>query len=240
MLSKTKGIVLHSIKYSESSRIITIYTELFGRISYLVRGINKRKSPTKVAFFQPLSLVEMEVVHVPTKDIQTIKEIRIDIAFGGIPYDPVKNALALFIAEFLYRIIRLTVPDSRMFQYISNALQFLDCSSESLANFHLVFMIGLSRFLGFEPNNSDQAAKFFDLLNGIFEHNKPLHTHYLRDEKVDLFSRLIETDFFNMHQVKLSREQRNEQLDSLIEYYRLHVNGFQGLNSTAVLQNLFD
>src|ERR1035437_6561749 len=99
MQIKTSGIVLHSIKHTDSSSIITVYTRQFGRVSYMVRGVNKKKSVCRAAFLQPLSMVQMEVSHSPGKNIQNIKEMRMENLFTGIPFNPVKSSLALFLSE---------------------------------------------------------------------------------------------------------------------------------------------
>ncbi len=240
MLSKTKGIVLHSTKYSDSSSIVTIYTELYGRSSYMVRISSKLKSGTKPAFFQPLTLIDIDAYHNPSKEIHTIKEVRIDIPLTGIHTDVEKNAIALFMAEVLFRSIKLSTPDEHLYNFISQSVQVLDCTHELPANFHLIFMLKLTRFLGFEPNISELNSPFFDLMNGITLTARPIHTHYIAGEQVQILEKLCTMDYFDMSGLTLSRTQRATALKALIEYYRLHINGFHGLNSLAVLQSIFD
>lgn len=148
MLTKTNGIVLHSIKHNDSSTIITVYTQQFGRVSYLVHGANKKKSVVRASYLQPLSLVEMDVSHIPGKDIQRIKDIRMLHLFTGIPFDAVKNSLAIFISELLFRTLRQTEPDESLFLFLENSILQLDYCEQGIANFHLVFLIKLTRYLG--------------------------------------------------------------------------------------------
>lgn len=240
MLSKTKGIVLHSTKFSDTSWIVTMFTELYGRTSFMVRGVTSKRSSTKAAFFQPLSVVEMDLYYNPTKEIHSIKEIRIDLPFIGIPFDPVKNAIALFISELLFRSIKLSTPDENLFLFLCQSVEVLDCTHEVPANFHLIFMLKLTRFLGFEPHLNKDIGKYFDLINGEFVSSKPLHAHYIANEQSVNLCKLAAIDYFTMPKLVLSRTQRAEVLKTLIEYYRLHIAGFQGLNSLAVLQSIFD
>ena len=111
MQVKTSGIVLHSIKHTDSTTILTVYTRQFGRVSYMVHGANKKKSVCRTAFLQPLSIIEMDVFHTPGKDIQRLKEMRMEHSLTGIPYNPIKNSLALFLSEVLFRTLRQTEPD---------------------------------------------------------------------------------------------------------------------------------
>jgi len=240
MQVKTRGIILHSIKHTDSSTIITAYTEQFGRASYMVHGVNKKKSVCRAALLQPLSLVEMDVIHLPGRDLQRIKEMQIDYQFIGLPYDPVKNSLALFLSEMLYRTLRQNEPDENLFLFLENSIQQLDCGELGISNFHLVFLLKLTRYLGFEPNRDDDTIRYFDLMNGVFQNEKPLHTHYLTPEHSVDFAAILHSDYKSMYQLVLSREKRAKLLESVVEYYRLHIPDFNGVHSLAVLQSLFD
>ncbi len=240
MLIKTNGIVLHSLKYTDSSTIVTIYTNQFGRTSYMVHGVNKKKSKFRAAFLQPLSVVELDVYHTPGKDIQNIKDIRVYYPFTGIPFHPVKNSLALFVSEVLFRALKQTEADENLYHFLENSVQVLDCCEEGLANFHLVFLMKLSRYLGFEPNGESAEDKHFDLMNGIFIKEKPLHTHFLLPEATANFLQIMQSDYLNMQTIKLTRDQRLKLVEILIEYYKLHIPDFHGLNSLPVLHALFD
>lgn len=240
MLSKTKGIVLHSTKYSDTSWIVTIYTEMYGRTSLMVRGITGKRSVSKAAFFQPLTIVNLDLFYNPTKEIHSIKDIGIELALTEIPFDPIKNAIALYIAELLFRSIKHATPDENLFLFLCQSIEVLDCTHELPVNFHLIFMLKLSRFLGFEPHLDTEAGTLFDLINGEFVASKPLHAHYIANEQAENLCKLAAINFFSMNSLTFSRLQRTELLQILVEYYRLHISGFHGLNSLAVLQSIFD
>ncbi len=240
MQVKTRGIILHSIKYSDSASIITVYTEQFGRASYMVHGINKKKSVCRPAMLQPLSLVEMDVFHTPGKELHRIKDLQMAYTFTRVPYNPIKNSLALFLSEMLFRTLRQTEPDENLFFYLENSIQQLDGCEAGLANFHLVFLLKLTRYLGFEPNSDEETFRYFDLMNGIFQNNKPLHVHYLAEEESVDFAALLHADYNTMHQLVFSRQKRIKLLESIVDYYRLHIPNFHGVHSLEVLQHLFD
>jgi DNA repair protein RecO (recombination protein O) len=240
MQIKTIGIVLHSIKHTDSSTIITVYTQQFGRASYMVHGANKKKSVVRAALLQPLSIVEMDVFHTPGKNIQRIKDIRMEHQFNGIPFNPIKNSLALFISEMLFRTLRQSEPDESLFLFLENSILQLDCCEAGIANFHLVFLLKLTRYLGFEPNTDDEHSNYFDLMNGVFQREKPLHAHYLLPEISRCFNEVLNADYSNMSNLSLQRSTRVKLVESLVEYYRLHIPEFHGLHSLAVLQSLFD
>ena len=239
MQVKTTGIILHTTKYSDSATIATVYTQQFGRMAYLVYGVNKKKSACRAALLQPLSIVEIEAKHTPGKDIQQVSEMRMKHQFTGIPFNPIKNSLALFLNEVLFKTLRQTEPDENIFLFLENSILQLDYCETGIQNFHLVFLQKLTRYLGFEPN-LEVSGKYFDLINGVFQDNKPLHVHFLLAEVTKKFITLVETDYTNLETLILSRENRLVLLKSLVEYYRLHIPEFQHLNSLPVLQSLFD
>lgn len=240
MLVKTSGIILHTTKYSDSASIITCFTSDFGRISFIAHGINKKKSKCRAALLQPLSLVEIDINHLPGKDIQKLQDIQMSYTAIGIPFNPIKNSLALFISELLFRTLRQTEADENLFAFLENSIQQLDHCENGIANFHLVFLIKLSRYLGFEPHIEDSAYKYFDLMNGVFLTQKPLHIHYLLNEQANILAELLDCDYNSMQNLRLSRVDRIKMIESMIEYYRLHIPDFQGLHSLSVLQSLFD
>ncbi len=240
MQLKTSGIVLRSIKYSDSATIVTMYTRQFGRVSYTVYGVNKKKSVFRASFLQPFSILQLDVFHTPGKELQRIKDVRIEFPFVTIPYHPVKNAVSLFLSEMLFRTLRQTEPDENLFLFLENSIQQFDCTENGISNFHLVFLLKLTRYLGFEANQDEVETRYFDLINGVFLREKPLHSHYLQPDVTIEFAALLHADYANMHELHFSREDRVKQLQSLIEYYRLHVSDFQGLQSLEVFQSLFD
>lgn len=240
MNAKTTGIVLHTTKYSDSATIVSVYTHDFGRVSYMVYGAHKKKSAVRSSFFQPLSIVDMEVTHSPGKDLHRIKEVKMACVFTEIPYNPVKNALALFLSEVLYRTLKQDDVDEGLFLFLENSIQQLDCCEKGVANFHLVFLMKLTRYLGFEPNVDGNEFRYFDLMNGVFLQERPLHSHFILPEVSLWFYKVLGCDYSLLGSLTLSREARVKLIEVLIEYYRLHLPDFHGVQSIDVLHSLFD
>jgi DNA repair protein RecO (recombination protein O) len=206
----------------------------------MVYGVNKKKSMFRASFLQPFSILQLDVFHTLGKDMQRIKDVRIAYPFVSIPYNPVKNAVALFLSEMLFRTLRQTEPDENLYLFLENSIQQLDCIESGISNFHLVFMLKMTRYLGFEANQEGANNKYFDLLNGVFQNEKPLHVHFIIPDDSADFQAFLLTDYSRMHQLSLSREKRNKLLEIMVEYYRLHVPDFHGLHSMDVLRSLFD
>lgn len=241
MLNKTRGIVLHSIPYNDKYSIVYIYTEQFGRATYMVARNRGKKSPVSRALFMPLSVLEMEVEHKNRRDIHRIKESRVDIPLNELFCNPVKNVLALFLAEVLYRVVKETEPDPRLFDFLVRSIQYLEFTEKGVANFHLVFLLQLLNYMGIYPNTDSYVINsYFDMLNGEFITRLPLHRHYLNREESMIFARLFRISFENMGLYTFSRQERVNIINRILEYYRLHIPELPEIKSLAVMQSLFD
>jgi DNA repair protein RecO (recombination protein O) len=160
--------------------------------------------------------------------------------FTGIPFDPVKNSLALFLSELLFRILNHTEPDELLFLFLENSIQQLDCCESGIANFHLVFLLKLTKYLGFEPNMENGHFKYFDMMNGVFMDEKPQHPHFLSTELTEKLYEIMHVNYSSMSQLNILRNTRIKLIESIIDYYRLHITDFYGLHSLEILQSLFD
>ena len=236
MFCKTRAIVLGSVRYSDCSLVMHAYTEECGRMAYVVNGIKSRRCAVRPALLTPLSIVELEAEHNPKRDIQRIKESKIIFSSCGISADPTRNSIAHLLAELLCHALRETGKNTALFDFLTQSITHLENIGAGLANFHLVFMLKLSAFLGFYPNYENKASNTcFDQLNGCFLYETPMHRHYLPVDESNLLKELLT----NGYQTPCTRAQRNKMLETLIDYYRLHLTHFGEIRSAAVLRELF-
>ena len=241
MLYKTKGIVLHHLQYNDRNLIVSVHTKDFGRISYMVSNTHGKKSKIPRALLQPLSILEMEVEHLNNRDIQRIKEAKSFYTTTQLHCSPIKNAIALFLSEALYRIIQEKEANNPLFDYLCRSIEWLEVADEGIANFHLTFLLQLSAYIGVRPNGeSYRAGYFFDLRNGVFSKSLPEHSNYLNKEESVVFERLLRINYENMALYTFTRQERTSIIRHIIEYYRLHLSDFSEIKSLAVMQSLFD
>jgi DNA repair protein RecO (recombination protein O) len=241
MQNKTRGIVLYSSAYNDAYSITLIYTEEFGRISYLTARSKSRKTKTPKSLFHALAVLDLEVDHRSLRDIQRIKEAKMHIPLISILSDPVKSAIGMFLAELIGKVIREIQPNKALFEFLLQSVQILELTAESYANFHLVFMIGLSRFLGFYPDASGyRQGTFFDLQNGVFVLYKPLHPYFLNPDDSEVFFRLLRMKYENMSLFSFSRNERQAIIRRILEYYRLHLDNFAEIKSLEILHAIFE
>jgi len=241
MIYKTRGIVFHSIKYADTSLITRIYTEKFGLQSYIVRGARKPRARMKASLFQALSLLEMEVYHKEKSSLQNIKEAKVDGVFTSIPFDIRKSSIAMFLGDVLTKTIKEEEANPDLFYFLDIMIRELDNQEEDMADFHLVFMVHLSKYLGFFPQGIYHEQKhFFDLKEGSFCTGQPEHTHYIPPPLSEQLSSIIQQHPLEHLSYKHTRETRNQLLEALIKYYRLHYEGMQEIQSHLILKEIFD
>lgn len=242
MLQKTVGIVLHTLKYNDKSNIVDMFTKDGGRTSFLVSTPRSRKSAVRSALFQPLTFVELEIDARPNANLYRIQEIKLAYPFQSLPYHPYKSSIAMFLAEFLYRALKEEEANVPLFAYLQHSILWLDtCENRSFANFHLVFLMRLSRFLGLYPNVDDYTPGcYFDMLNACFTPSVPREGLFLKPDEASRIRILLRMNYDTMHLFAMSRGKRNRCLTIINDYYRLHIPDFPILKSLDVLRELFD
>ncbi|MFA8433828.1 MAG: DNA repair protein RecO [Marinifilaceae bacterium] len=240
MLYKTRGIVLNQHKFGDSSLIVHIYTEKFGRQSYMVKGGRSRKSKSKANLLRPFTLLQMEVGHKEGKDIQILKEFQVSDPLFNLPFDIFKSTQSLFLAEVLYKVLREEESNPTLFEFLYQCILFLDSTEEPVPNFHLFFLLHLSRFLGFFPQKNYSAThQYFDLLNGSFLALPQAHHRCLDETLSEVLYSLLNTSVEEYNRLKISGKNRSLLLDSILEYYSFHLEVFTEVKSLSVLREIF-
>ncbi|RNL51434.1 DNA repair protein RecO [Pedobacter jejuensis] len=239
MLHKVRGIVLKTTNYSESSVIVQVLTDKFGMQSYLINGVKKPKAKVKMNMLQSLHLLDMVVYHKVNTDIQRVSEVRQTPVFKSIPYDVIKTSIVIFLNEVLYKSIRQQSADESLFDYIFNSVAWFDESEDLNPNFHLSFLLKLTRFLGFSPNEIRRTDQiYFDLQEGEYVSRVPIHAQYLHLEDALIFVSLFNTPLEKIADIKMTNKQRRFLLDKILVFYTLHTASFGEVQSHKILEIL--
>lgn len=237
MLHRTQGIVLHSFRYGETSIIARIFTRDLGLQSYLIPGVRKTRAAVRQNLFQPLTMVDLVVYHKERGGLQRIKEISCPDIYRHIPYDIMKSSIAIFLSEMLTKSLKERDPNTGMFDYISQALRFLDQTSGRVVDFHLVFLLHLSRFLGFQPrNNYDAQYCYFNLKEGLYQTLYSGGDDCLDQQLSHFFHQLNLVELNQLEDLHISGPVRRSLLQKTIDYYRWHLDGLQEVRSHFVLE----
>lgn len=236
MLVKTKAIVISALKYQEKSLIVKCFTESCGLKSYFVRdAFSARKSSQKIAYFQPLTILEIEAVHKNKGTLENFKEIKIATPFQSIHSDIYKSTIVLFISEILHHSIHEEEKNESLFSFLETALFWLD-NHDQTANFHLILLLEMTKYFGFYPDISEIDFPFFDSNEGVFTLFHGVGS--LTEHETHLFKKLISLKFDN-DQKTFHVIERQIVLKILIDYYTLHLDGFRKPKSLEVLKEVF-
>lgn len=241
MLVQSQAIVLHAIKYGDGKMIVDLFTRSDGRQSFIVPMPKSAKSKVKKQYFQSLTLLEVTWDMRPNVQLQKLRDVRVLMPYTTIPFHPDKLTITLFLGEFLYHALKGEQQDEALFDYILNSLEWLDGCIGVFANFHLVFLMRLSRFLGFYPNlEAYEDGDYFDLRQSCFCGEPPFHHDYLEPLDARRLIQMMRMDFPTMYLFQLSHHDRNRLLEVAVTYYRLHLPDFPELKSLAVLQAVYE
>lgn len=240
MEAKTRAIVLQTIKYGDSQLIVDFFTEKLGRLSFIVRVPKSSKGKMKRQLFQPLMILTLEFDYRPKASLQKLRDASICVPFVDIPFSPYKLTISMFLAELLSYATRGEQRGESLFQFLQESILWLDAAKNNFSNFHIVFMIKLTAYLGFFPNiESGARGNYFDLVDGCFVSDVPTHRHYLNAEDSMRMIHLLRLDYTTMHLYAMARLNRNRCIEVLLLYYRIHLPSFPELKSYSVLKDLF-
>lgn len=243
MTHKTKGIVLRTVKYGETSLVVTVFTELFGLQTYMVNGVRtSKKSSSKANHFQPGAILDLVVYHSDQKSMQRIKEFKWDFLFQEVLSDVIKNSLALYIVELLQKCLKQPEQNISLFHFCEDILIQLDVAEKEVtANFALYFSLQLPQFFGFKMNdNYEDELNILDLLEGNFVDRNPEHPHFIEGKYAEITSQLLKA----MHpaeltQFKFHHDTRRVLLQHYLNYYSLHISDFGQMKTLTILQEIF-
>lgn len=238
MVSATPALVLSALKFGDTSLIVRMYTAQLGLQSYLLKGIlGKKKGGLKAGHFQPLTQLDIVGSSGREGKLGYLREAHIAYPYQTVHTDIRKSTVALFLSEVLSGCLRESEPDEGLFEYLCSALQWLDHQNQ-IANFHIRFLIGLTRFLGLYPDLSAKDAPIFDLREGAFLSRTTLNPS-LEGKQLTYFVRFLESDFDSISQIPMNQESRRELLKGLIQFYELHIPGFRKPRSLDVFDTVF-
>lgn len=240
MLYKSRAIVLHSIRYGDTSLIVHLITEKYGRQVFMIKGARTKKTAFRANLFFPLNLLQIEAYYRPNSSLQRLKEATHHPAYATVYSNPVKSSVALFLAETLYRIVHVEHHNPELFDFIYETLIAYDKMENNYHNFHLVFLIQLLRYEGFFPTiNYSAENKVFSIHAGRFLPPDKARLDDMDEISSQKFALLLQCNFANMNIVPLNANERMYLLNKIIEYLQLHLHEFAPIKSLPVLHEVF-
>ncbi|MEG2492079.1 MAG: DNA repair protein RecO [Alistipes sp.] len=237
---KARGIVLHTLKYGDSSLIAYLLTDVGGRCTYMVQGVrSSRGHGSKAALLQPMFPVEFEGLESSRMQMHRFKEVQSAMSLRSLPFDVRKSTIALFMAEVLYKLIKESEPNEALFNFVWGSIEALDAMTEGVSNFHLWFLTNLSHLLGFSPGNEYSDGDWFDVREGVYTDICPTHITAMTQENARILNDFVECDVRYLAEIGLNRHQRVDFLNAMLLYYGYHLDAIHTVQSVAILQEVF-
>ncbi len=242
MLQKTRAIALHGVRFGEKSLVASLYTLDFGRVSIMVnQAYGGKLGRNKAIYFQPLSLIDLVFYQGRNHGMGRLKEVSLYASTSFIQQSVTKSAIALFIGEIIYRLVREVESNPTLFVYLEHSIQILECLSEGVQNFHVIFLAQLTRYLGFYPSGVySTSTPFFDMKSGLFVADQPSHGLFLDNEQSNFLSQALNINFSESKLLKMNGVQRSELMNSFINYFSFHTDTPLGVKSLSVLKQVFN
>lgn len=240
MVEKTQGIVLHTVKYSDSGIIVQIYTRKFGRLSFLVKGLRNRKTGKHAVFFQPLFILDLIIYYRESREVQSLKEFTPVFCPTSIQSDVKKTSVALFLGEVLTSVLREESPNPGLYEFLEDSIKYFDDSPGAFSNFHIAFLSGLSSYLGIAPQARRTAGDVhFSLTEGLFSRHEVFPARYADNEISEILALFFSTSFEGSRNIPMNGDLRHRVLETLMDYYSLHLPGMRKIRSVEVLKEVF-
>lgn len=239
MLITTKGIVFSALKYGEADLIVKCFTEKSGLKTYLLRGILKsKKGKLKTSLFQPLTQLEIVANHKDKGTLEYMREAKLLQPYQSLHTQILKSTVVMFLSEVLRNAVKEEEPNEPLFQFLETSLSWFDMH-DNTANFHLFFLLKLTKYLGFYPDESFSDEPVFNLIDGTFQATET-NNECVYDENVGILKQLLGTDFDGLSAVKLNQTSRSRFLQMLLNYYEIHLQGFKKPKSLTVLNEIYN
>jgi len=238
MLTSHNIIVLSKIKYSDRDLIIKAYSKEKGIVSYILKGVfSSKKSNSKASYFQPLSQLLVQLNYKSSNQLQVLRDVQWNFIYGSLQSNLYKTSIAMFLSELMSSILKEEEPNLPLYEYLTTSFQWLDYE-DAFANFHLLFLLKLSKYLGCYPDTSNIDGPFFNLSKGVFS-NSESDVYSLSGKNLTILKELLGTNFEALNKVQLNAKQRQSFLNMLLLYFELHLGDFKKPKSLEVFKQVF-
>ena len=241
MIVNTRGIVLRTVKYSETSLICDILTEKMGLQTYIISGVRKKKAKIGASLLQVMSILDIVAFHKNNREINRTSEIKSAYVYREMPYDVVKGAVGLFMAELIQKTIKEREENQPLFQFLYHSFTLLDAHQDNISNYHIGFMVQLTQYLGFmiDDNYVAESRRFFDVRAGMYKKERVANLDGLNENLSQALFAFCQLPLEETHLVQLNREDRRTLLHRMIRFYQYRIDNFKELNAFKVLQEIF-
>ncbi len=238
MLDSSRAIVISKLRYKDYDLIVKCFTKNFGVKNYLIKGaLKSKKGKFKIAYFQALSILNIEADHKPNRTLHYLKDIKLQHHYITLHTNIIKSSIIMFLSEILSSILIGEEENEPLYDFIETSLIWFD-ENEMEKNFHFIFLIELTKYLGFYPETKNMNAQFFNLEQGHFE-NKEIGNYCVFGKQLTHLKYLLGMKFDRHKILKINPNEKRELLNMILLYFKLHLEGFKTPKSLTILNQVY-
>lgn len=239
MLVNTNALILSKIRYGDNDLIVKCYTNEYGVLNFILKNILKsKKSQFKKSYFQELSNLQIEINYNENRDLQLIRNVKSVRGYSSLHTNILKSSVVLFLSEILSNILREQEKNEALYAYLESSLLWFD-EEPGAPNFHVLFLLKLTKYLGFYPSTMNMDGEYFNLEDGKFSSSTE-NKHNITGDNLQLFKQLLGTTFDELKLIKMNSKQRQSFLNFILLYYRIHLGNFKQPKSLHILNQVFN
>lgn len=240
MTEKIRAIVIDIRRHTDRHNVVTVYSREHGRIAFLSPSGSGKQAKMRQARLQPLAVIEADVRLKSATELQNLGTFSLGEVWHDIYFHPVKQMMALFLTEFLNKLLKATMPDPDLWDYIVNSLRLFDSTQTGIADFHIAFLAALPAFTGIQPDASEyEEGMWFDMRTGHFTDSRPAHPDYLIPSQAAMAATLCRVNYGNIKALHLNGHSRLQILNGLLRYFSIHFPGTGNLRSPEIIHDIF-
>jgi len=171
MIVETEAIVLNSMKYGDTSKIVSLFTKSFGKVSVLAKGSRKAKNKFGSSL-EPLSYSSISFYNNPSRDLKVLSNSELFLPLRKIPESFPHLSAGLIMSEAISQVVDLNEINTEIFELVTQILIKLNELLPNPQNYTTYFHIKLAEILGFALDlnlpETDKNELLFSFSNGCF------------------------------------------------------------------------
>lgn len=259
MLTKTDAVVVRSMKYGDTSKIVTFYTRQFGKLKGIAKGARRRGNKFG-ASLEPMSYVTLVLYKKEHRDLHLISQCDQIRSFGTLQDSIEKMSAGLSVLELVDGLSHEEEENHALFSLIVETLSVLDSSSRNYQSLARSFQLKLASLLGYAPSlnvcvqcgkplgeDNSRTGVGFQLTDGAVQcsdctkltgSRRPLGYRHVSAPAYRIMQRFLSSKTENVATIACNESVGNEIDETLRLYFRYHFEHMRDLKSVQIFKSI--
>jgi DNA repair protein RecO (recombination protein O) len=241
MITHTRAVVLKSVDYQESSKIITVLSEQHGKIALIARGAKLPKSKL-AGLIEIGNILDVVYYYKPTRGVQSLTEASIHYASYAFRADIERASILYATLELITQLVHENEVNEAIFAFAEKFIAWLGDIDAAVPAIFCYVQIRCAELAGFNlAAESVDISKhvFFDVSHGLISNEMSSELSY---RLTVLQTRFLEAATQSRNASVLSMGLQGAELKQLIHhldvYFKYHVEGYQDRRSDLIFEQM--